>query len=186
MEFPRLATDPAAAEHAPADPLAQLNTLPRGECVRSLQQCCSSRWWAEELADRRPFADVAAVLAAADDVWNECGPDAWREAFAGHPRIGESKAASETSATQQKWSEGEQSVAARADAEIRAKLADAQQEYEARFGHIFLICATGRTAAEILAELHERMSNDPETELRVAAREQGRITKLRLEKLLTS
>jgi OHCU decarboxylase len=105
------------------------------------------------------------------------------EAFAHHPRIGERRAAADTGDTARQWSAGEQARAMDADAAARAELADAQREYEARFGHIFLICAAGRTAAEVLAALRGRIRNAPDAELRVAAEEQRKITRLRLEKL---
>ena len=119
-------------------------------------------------------------MEAADRAWSTTGPDDWHEAFAHHPRIGEKKSAAEQNAQASEWSSEEQAGAAGASAE----LAQMNRAYEDRFGHIYIVCASGRTADELLAIARKRMNNDPETELRVAAAEQHMITRLRLEKLL--
>jgi OHCU decarboxylase len=173
-----LAVDRAALE--------RLNAAPHSDAIAAFATCCAASAWATAMASLRPYRDVDALLATADSVWQELGPDAWRTAFDGHPRIGERKAAAATTTTEARWSEQEQAGVAHADAGVQGRLAAAQQEYEARFGHIFLICATGRSAAEMLDELERRLGNDPDTELRVAAEEQRKITRLRLEKVLTS
>jgi OHCU decarboxylase len=166
--------------------LHRINGAPRDTAIAWFLQCCAVRRWAEAMADARPFADRAALLAAADVIWLGLDERAWRQAFDGHPRIGERKAVAATSAVEQQWSAQEQSASQQDDAAVHAELADAQREYEQRFGHIFLICATGRSATEILTALRSRLNNDPDTELRAAAAEQRRITRLRLEKLLTT
>lgn len=171
----------------PADrAIERLNALPYGEAVDTFAQCCAAAAWAHAMAGLRPYADTSALLDTADRVWSESGETAWREAFAGHPRIGEREAAAPAGATAQHWSEQEQARVLAADADVRAELAAAQREYEKRFGHVFLICATGMSAPDILAALRRRLGNDRATELRTAAEEQRRITRLRLEKLLTS
>jgi OHCU decarboxylase len=177
-----------AAEHdgGTADALALLNALPREEARAAFLQCCAVQSWAAAMAAQRPYRDPASLLDTADSVWRELGPGAWREAFAGHPRIGERSAPAPVTGAARRWSEQEQAGMQHADADVHARLAAAQRTYEERFGHIFLICATGRSAAEMLDELRRRMGNDAETELRVAAGEQRRITRLRLEKLLAS
>jgi OHCU decarboxylase len=166
--------------------LARLNAASREDAIAAFTQCCAARAWAESMAALRPYRDMDALLDTADRVWEELGPGVWRAAFDGHPRIGERQAATATTDTAQRWSEQEQAGAQHANADVQARLAAAQRAYEARFGHIFLICATGRSAPEMLQELERRLGNDPDTELRVAAGEQRRITRLRLEKLLTS
>jgi OHCU decarboxylase len=113
---------------------------------------------------------------AADRIWRSLGPDDWLQAFAAHPRIGDRTAAG--------WSSGEQKRALAANGAILDELAGSQRDYEARFGHIFIVCATGKTAAEMLSMLRARLGNDPEAELLTAAEEQRKITRLRLEKLL--
>ena len=165
--------------------LRHLNELPFDDAVAALMQCCHAGAWAETVAAQRPYVDRGTLYDAADRAWSQAGPTAWREAFAGHPRMGE-RAPAGGGAAQQRWSAQEQSAAQRADAAVRAELAAAQHDYEQRFGHIFLVCATGRTAEDILASLRERLHNDPDTELRVAAEEQRKITRLRLEKMLSS
>ena len=133
-----------------------------------LLRCCGSRRWAERMAGARPFASFAALCEAADRV--ELSREDWLEAFGAHPRIGERR---------EGWTEKEQAGVAPS-----AALADANRAYEAKFGHVFLICATGKSGEEILARLQERMRNAPDAELRVAAEEQRKITRLRLEKLM--
>jgi len=132
----------------------------------------------------RPFADAHALYESADRLWLGLEPDEWRHAFAAHPRIGERHAAREAGgARAASWSQQEQSAAA-ADATTLQELADVNRAYEARFGHVFLVCATGRTAAELLANAKTRMHNDAATELTVAAEEHRKITRLRLARLL--
>ncbi len=133
---------------------------------------------------RRPFFSRAAVLGAADDEWNVMGERDWLEAFAHHPRIGESAAAAGGSATARSWSASEQAAVGMAADETRIGLARLNHEYESRFGFIYIVCATGRSADELMDLARRRMQNDRDTELRVAAEEQRKITRLRLEKLL--
>ena len=129
------------------------------------------------MAAGRPYADLAALQRAADEVWLGLGPEDWLEAFAAHPRIGEGGGASAD------WSRQEQAGVG-GSADVQQRLARANAEYEARFGHVFLISAAGRDADEVLAALTDRLGNDPATELRVAAEEHRRITRLRLERLM--
>jgi OHCU decarboxylase len=182
---PRAAPAGAGRGERARSPVERLNALPDDDAVAAFLQCCASQAWARTMAALRPYRDADALFAAGDRVWHELGPDAWREAFHGHPRIGERAAATPTDPTGERWSAEEQAGMSHADDALRAQLATVQRAYEARFGHIFLICATGRTAADMLAALHGRLGNDPDTELRIAAEEQRKITRLRLEKLLT-
>ena len=166
--------------------LAWLNALDATEAERELLKCCGSRAWAEKLAAQRPFGETAELLRAADEVWWSLGTQDWLEAFAAHPKIGGRHAEREQSAQAQKWSEQEQSGARDAEGSTLDELAEANRAYAEKFGHIFIVCATGKTAAEMLVLLRARLSNDAATELRNAAGEQRRITHLRLEKLLTT
>ncbi|MTV27403.1 allantoicase [Nitriliruptoraceae bacterium ZYF776] len=143
----------------------------------ALLACCGSRRFARELAARRPFTDPDDLQGAAAEVWASLDDDDVREAIAAHPRIGERDATA-------RWSAGEQAGAATADAATLEALAEANRAYEERFGHVFLIRASGRTAAEMLDAVRERLTNDPVTELRVAADQQREITALRLDRLL--
>jgi 2-oxo-4-hydroxy-4-carboxy-5-ureidoimidazoline decarboxylase len=131
----------------------------------------------------RPFGDTGTLLRRADEIWWSLGPDDWREAFAHHPRIGERKAAIAQEARALEWSAGEQRGVADASLDERSAIAEANREYERRFGHIYLVSAAGKSADELLELLRARLENDPVTELAVAAGEQAKITRLRLLKL---
>jgi len=161
--------------------LAALNGLPEDEAREALLACCGSRRWAAAMAAHRPFADLAAVERAADEAWWALGADDWREAFAAHPRIGERAPGAGRAAA---WSAREQAGTEDAAAEVRAALARTNRDYEARFGHLFIVCASGKTPAEMLALLEARLGADPRAELDTAAGEQAAITRLRLHRLL--
>lgn len=165
-------------------PIGKLNRLPEDGARAALLACCGSTRWASEVAALRPFWDVGQLLNIGRRVWNELPREDWLEAFRAHPKIGESRAERETGAEARAWSEGEQARAREAPEETLGALAQANREYEARFGFIFVVCAAGRTAEEMLALLRGRIDNDAEAELRVAAGEQWRITELRLRKFL--
>ena len=162
----------------------ELDELPAAEAGGLLATCCGARAWVDRMLKRRPFGDVEGLLRAADEVWWSLGPSDWREAFAHHPRIGERAAAAVQDERARAWSAGEQRGVAAAGADARAAIADGNREYERRFGHIYLVSAAGKSAGELLEILRSRLANDPETELRVAAGEQAKITRLRLLKLL--
>jgi OHCU decarboxylase len=136
------------------------------------------------MAARRPFGSVEALLAVADELWRTTGPADWDEAFSHHPRIGERDAGAAVSRAARTWSAGEQSAAAASDAAARAALAAATAEYERRFGRIYIVCASGRTAEELLADVRARLANDGQRERGIAMLEQGKITGLRLRKLV--
>ena len=169
-----------------SDGLTRLNAMPYEHAVAMLLQCCGSPDWAERVAAARPFDDEDALFHSAERVWQTLPLDAVREAFDAHPRIGERKAAAPQTAAAQAWSEHEQAGMRNAAPDMAAEMASLQAEYEARFGHIFLICASGRSADEMLAALRARLRNDPVTEMRIAAEEQRMITRLRLERLVGS
>ncbi len=150
--------------------------------IDAIRPCNGSRAWATALAERRPFAETQELFAAADQIWRTLRASEWKEAFDSHPRIAEKHAAN-ASAQSLQWSRGEQS-AATADAVIQARLREGNRAYEARFGRVFIVCATGKSSAEILELLQQRMNNDPQVELLEAAEQQRRITQLRLRKWL--
>jgi 2-oxo-4-hydroxy-4-carboxy-5-ureidoimidazoline decarboxylase len=143
---------------------------------------------------RRPLTDGGALLAASNETWNSLARSDWMEAFRSHPRIGETRAQEsspvqsppvQSSPTQSAiWSAQEQSNAADADAIVKKSLADANREYERRFNRIFIVCATGKSAHEILEILRQRLNNNDETELHEAAEQQRQITEIRLRKWL--
>jgi OHCU decarboxylase len=164
--------------------LAKLNSLSPAEARDELLKCCGSRRWAEGVDAGRPYGSGAELAEAADRVWWSLREEDWLEAFRAHPKIGERKAAAEVSEEARRWSEREQSGAGGASAETLSALAEGNRAYEEKFGFIFIVCAAGKSAAGMLALLEARMGNDAGAELRVAAEEQRRITRLRLEKLL--
>lgn len=165
-------------------PIGKLNRLTPEEACAALLACCGSQRWASEVAALRPFWDVGQLLNIGGRVWRELPQEDWLEAFRAHPKIGERQAQHDTGAEARAWSEGEQSGAREASDDTRAALAEANREYEERFSFIFIVCATGKTADEMLGLLRGRLNNERETELRVAAGEQWRITELRLRKFL--
>ena len=162
----------------------RLNELSANNAEAEFLKCCGSKRWAHAMTDARPFDSLDEVLAEADRVWWSLNEADWLEAFRAHPKIGEKKAATTQSAEAQKWSAQEQSGVALASAQTISELAERNGEYENRFGFIFIVCASGKSSEEMLAIINDRMRNDTQTELRTAAEEQRKITRLRLEKLL--
>jgi OHCU decarboxylase len=166
-------------------PIQRLNDLTFEDAEAELFKCCGSKRWAQIMAGARPFADLSELCSKADDLWWSLSEHDWREAFRAHPRIGERKAAITQSQQAQAWSAQEQSGVANAPADTISELAQRNREYEDRFGFIFIVCATGKSSEEMLRLIKARIDNDKETELRTAAEEQRKITRLRLEKLLS-
>jgi 2-oxo-4-hydroxy-4-carboxy-5-ureidoimidazoline decarboxylase len=165
--------------------LARLNGLSTDQAVLELMRCCGSSRWAAAMAARCPFKSAAQLHAAAEEIWRGLRREDWLEAFAHHPRIGGAVTDPKLAAARQ-WSQSEQSGMAGAPEELRQRLAQANDAYLNKFGYTFLICATGRSAGEMLDQLLERLENDAETELAVAVEEQRLITRLRLEKMLAA
>jgi OHCU decarboxylase len=168
----------------PEEGIARLNALSPAEAEKRLLECCGSTNWARRMAAQRPFRATREILEAADRIWWDLGREDWLEAFDRHPKIGERSAARTAPEQTRRWSEQEQAGAARAPGDVLATLADANRAYQARFGYIFIVCAAGKSGEEMLALLRARLQNDPSSELRIAAEEQRKITRLRLEKLL--
>ena len=168
----------------PPAALVRLNQAEIADAVEELLRLCGSRRWAEAVADARHFASPAALLHAAERAFDELERDDWLEAFAAHPRLGDRDALRAKFASTATWAAGEQAGAAAADDATLDALAQANRDYEARFGHIFLLCATGKSAAQMLADLRGREHNPPDIELAIAAEQQRAITRLRLPKLL--
>ena len=140
-----------------------------------LRRVCGSTQWTDRIARARPFDSWDAMVEASNQIWFSLTPDDWMEAFRAHPRIGERKAG---------WSSHEQSGTRGASDDTMRALAEGNRAYEEKFGFIYLVCATGRTADELLANLRSRMNNDRDAELRIAAEEQAKIIALRMEKLV--
>jgi 2-oxo-4-hydroxy-4-carboxy-5-ureidoimidazoline decarboxylase len=164
--------------------LARWNSASTEDAVREILPCCGSTAWARQIANGRPFADLEALLAASDRIWLSLEPDDWLEAFRSHPRIGESASNGGATARSASWSQQEQSNVATAENQLQRELAEGNRAYEQKFRRVFVVCATAKSAAEILAILRRRMHNDGDTELREAAEQQRQITQLRLKKWL--
>jgi len=162
----------------------RLDGLPPEEAEGMFRACCSASRWVRAMVASRPFHTPQALFAAAERHWADTTEADWLEAFRGHPRIGESASLAGQGRTEAAWSAQEQRGVGSAGEDLRRALAEINQAYEARFGHIYLVCATGKSADELLAIAQKRLANDPATELRLAASEQMKITRLRLEKLL--
>jgi allantoicase len=166
--------------------IARLNQMSRKQVSGAFYDCCGSKKWVERVVAQRPFADDSALLDFAERAFGSLGRKDWMAIFRSHPAIGAKKAKAKQTATAREWSAGEQSLAQKATPETLAVLAAANEAYEATFGHVFLICATGKSSEQILKSLQERLGHDAETEMRIAGEEQRKITRLRLEKLLGS
>jgi 2-oxo-4-hydroxy-4-carboxy-5-ureidoimidazoline decarboxylase len=166
--------------------LARWNSLDPATAAREALPCCGSQAWAAELASRRPIADEASLFEVSSRVWLALPAQAWQEAFDGHPRIGQRHAQAHTAERSLRWSAQEQSTALSEDEVTKLALEEANRRYEQKFGRIFIVCATGKTSAEMLAILEARMKNDAATELREAAEQQCQITQLRLRRWLES
>jgi len=171
--------------------LEDLNALDAETAARELLACCGSTEWASEMAASRPFDGPDSMAQTSDSIWASLERSDWLEAFAAHPRIGDRTPAVAASAEKVggangiQWATQEQSGTSSAPKDVIERLATGNRAYEARFGYIFIVCATGKSAGEMLAILEQRLTNDPDEELHIAAEEQRKVTRLRLAKLLT-
>ena len=166
--------------------LIRWNELRADEAAEDIVPCCGSKAWARAMAGRRPLLDETVLLATSDQVWKSLSESDWMEAFRSHPRIGESHPPASSSARSAAWSGEEQHRAAVATEDVKAALAEGNRIYEERFHRIFIVCANGKSAREILEILQKRLQNDETTELHEAAEQQRQITRLRLKKWLNS
>jgi len=166
--------------------LEQLNNAPREIAEARFLDCCGSQAWARKMTEARPFADENALMNCAEQIWQNLAPEDWLEAFAAHPKIGARGSAPAQKAQSAEWSRGEQASANDADDSVLDALAETNRLYEDKFGYIFIVCATGKSAAEMLGVCRERLENKDDAEIRNAADEQRKITEIRLKKLLES
>jgi allantoicase len=155
--------------------LGKTNALPPAEQRAGFLRCCGSRRFAERMVEAGPYSSVAALMRTANRIWWTLERQDWLEAFAAHPRIGERSSG---------WSSDEQAGTRGAEAQVMEELAAKNRAYEERYGHVFIVCATGKRADEMLAILESRLASDPEHEIRIAAEEQRKITRIRLERWL--
>jgi OHCU decarboxylase len=168
------------------DVLVRWNALPSNQAAADILSCCGSRAWARGMAARRPILDAAALLVACDEVWRNLPESDWMEAFRSHPRIGESHAPAASVPRSVAWSAEEQQRVGTATEDIKSVLAEGNRTYEQRFHRIFIVCAAGKSAPEILDILQRRLRNDEATELQEAAEQQRQIAHFRLKKWLSS
>ena len=166
--------------------LASWNEMDSDEAAAVILPCCGSKRWASILASYRPISDEAAVLRHADEIWWQLDEADWLEAFATHPRIGERSVPEKTSNQSATWSAAEQRTVLEEDSTPLTALAEGNRRYEDRFGRIYIVCASGRTAYEMLEILQNRLANDEKTELHESAEQQRQITALRLRKWMNS
>lgn len=164
--------------------IAHLNAMGAAQAEAAFFLCCGASRWARALAAARPFEDWAALLAAAEAAWPTLTGDDWREAFTHHPQIGDIEGLRTRFADTRAWAGGEQAGSQSASDETLRALAAGNAAYLEKFGYIFIVCATGRSAAQMLDLLQARLPNAPDAELPLAAEEQKKITRLRMEKLL--
>jgi OHCU decarboxylase len=168
-----------------SEALERLNQASPEIAESQFRDCCGSRQWARAMTEARPFADVAALLEKAEQIWRNLNAQDWLEAFAAHPKIGARTAAPKQQAQSAEWSRGEQSGTNAAADSVLDALAEANRLYERKFGYIFIVCATGKSAEEMLGICRRRLNNTADSELPVAAEEQRKITEIRLKKLLS-
>ena len=165
--------------------IQELNKANRQDAFDSLYMCCGSTIWAQNLIDFRPYKDKEELLRLSDMIWTSCEGEEVLEAFSHHPKIGDIKSLEKKFASTKEWAAGEQAGVSVAPPEILQEFVEANTAYETKFGYIFIVCATGKTAEEMLSLCKRRLQNDPETEFRVAKAEQNKITHIRLDKLIT-
>ena len=165
------------------EPWQRLDRAAPDEARDLLQSCCGATAWIDRMMARRPFGSRDALVAAARDEWFQLGRADWLEAFSHHPTIGDRDSLRQRFARTAHLSEREQAGVGGAAEHVLEALAEGNREYERRFGYIFIVCASGKSAEEMLGLLRERLPNPPDAEIRVAAGEQAKITELRLMRL---
>ena len=164
--------------------LFELNNLSASALEAAFFQCCSAHRWVKKMRDALPFDSVDSVLASNVVIWRSLGEKDYLEAFDGHPKIGDPASLKKKYQTTLKMASHEQSSVEHAGDEVIEELVDYNKAYEAKFGYIFIVCATGKSAIEMLDILKIRMENDPQEEIIIAAYEQEKITHIRLKNLL--
>ena len=164
--------------------LHEFNILPKDQLKEELIKCCGSPAWVKKMMPFVPAEDLVELLEDAEEQWWLCTEADWIEAFAQHPKIGDLESLQKKFEDTAEWAAGEQSGVNTASPGTIKALAEANKSYEEKFGYIFIVCATGKSAEEMLGMLQSRLQNPPEEEIKIAADEQNKITKLRIEKLL--
>ena len=162
----------------------ELNSLPYHEAAEQLTICCGSSIWVEKMANLRPFLNRTELLDAAKNIWFSLTNQDWLEAFEHHPKIGDLESIRNKFQKTAEFSLSEQIGLNDVSEDILIQLEKGNRSYENKFGHTFIICATGKNAEEMLALLQDRLNNNPKNELLIATNNQNEITKLRIEKLI--
>jgi len=164
--------------------LGRINDVSVEEAESMFRDCCGSSEWAKRMARSRPFTSEGPLMETAESIWNNLNTADWLEAFSAHPKIGETKTASTQEEKSAQWSTREQAGMSSADDALKEELAEANRAYDEKFGFIFIVCASGKSAGDMLEICRDRLGNDRATEIGNAAREQQKITEIRLRKLL--
>ncbi|MEO1260536.1 MAG: 2-oxo-4-hydroxy-4-carboxy-5-ureidoimidazoline decarboxylase [Bacteroidota bacterium] len=165
--------------------IEQLNKLDEDALTAGFLKCCSSVNWVSQLIDKRPFKSKDELFLTAKKIWSEkCDRTDWLEAFKAHPKIGDINSLAKKFAGTKNWSSNEQAGVKAASMKTLGALAVGNENYEQRFGYIFIVCATGKSAAEMLRILNSRINNTPEKEILIAMQEQHKITEIRIKKWL--
>lgn len=166
--------------------LEEFNRLEEATMREELLKCCGSIRWANLMLQSYPFVSLEEIKKKATLIWYEqCTEEDWLEAFTYHPKIGDVKNLLEKFASTKEWTANEQSAIQKANTKTIEELARGNKTYEDKFGFIFIVCATGKSAEEMLQLLKQRLSNSYEDEIKIAMEEQNKITHIRLEKLLS-
>lgn len=163
--------------------IAEFDHLGVEDKKKLLQSCCGSTSWVNNMIAALPAEDLVDLLEIAEEQWYACHEADWREAFSHHPQIGDIDALKEKFAATAQWAEGEQASVKQASEQTLEQLAEGNQVYKEKFGYIFIVCATGKSADEMLQLLNQRLYNNPDVEIQIAMEEQLKITRLRIEKL---
>ena len=148
-----------------------------------LFKCCGCTIWADRLASKFPFQSLEELKKESDNIWFSLSENDWKEAFTHHPKIGDVKSLQEKFASTKQWASAEQAAVNTATQTILQELKNGNDDYEKKFGYIFIVCATGKSAEEMLTILKSRINNSPEEEIKIAMEEQNKITHLRIDKL---
>ncbi len=165
--------------------LHELNILSKERLTEELTKCCGATNWVQRMLHFIPADDLVELLNDAEEQWWQCTEADWKEAFTHHPKIGDIDSLKKKFASTANWASGEQSGVNTATDTIINALAEGNRLYEEKFGYIFIVCATGKTASELLDLLQNRFNNKPEDEIKIAADEQNKITLIRLQKLIS-
>lgn len=165
--------------------LENFNKPSTGEVSEELFKCCGSSSWVKYLSKKIPFESVEQLKNKSDKIWFSLDEKDWLEAFTHHPKIGDIKSLEKKFVSTKEWASNEQSGVNTATQNVLTELKELNDEYERKFGYIFIVCATGKSAEEMLSILKQRLTNDLPEEIKIAAKEQNKITHLRIDKLFS-